>query len=99
MLAGCPYAVRSRVSVDEFRLLISGLQDEQVSIPNDNIGGISLPCDEFRFIRLSEPTSTLSRSNNIKELMVMKDSEAQLRLSVLQVGSAVLYRLIHKELT
>jgi hypothetical protein len=62
MLAGCPYTVRSRVSVDEFRLFIS------------------LLCDEFRFINLSERISVLLQSDNFKDVMVMKDSEAQLRL-------------------
>jgi hypothetical protein len=49
-----------------------------------NFGGLSLLCDEFRFVALSERLSAFRQSAEFKEVATMEDSEARLRLSALE---------------
>jgi hypothetical protein len=84
MLVGAPYSVRAPVSVDDFRLFVSALEDKPVEVTNSNFGGLSLLCDEFGFAALSERLSAFRRSPDFKDVTAQKDSEERLRLSALE---------------
>jgi hypothetical protein len=76
--------VRAPVSVDDFHLFVSALEDKDVEKTNANFGRLSLLCDEFHFASLSERLSAFWESAEFKEVSVMEDSESRLRLSVLE---------------
>jgi hypothetical protein len=59
-LASAPDPVRSAVSVDDLRLFISTLDDKEYVVTNANFGGLSLLCDEFGCISLSQRLSAFS---------------------------------------
>jgi hypothetical protein len=60
------------------------LADKDVEVTNANFDGLSLLCDEFRFAALCERLSAFRQSADFKEVATMGDSEARLRLSVLE---------------
>jgi hypothetical protein len=55
-----------------------------VAITNANFKGLSQLCDEFRFRDLAVQLSQFRESNDFKEQAMMEDSEARMRLSVLE---------------
>jgi hypothetical protein len=61
VLAVGRYSVRAAVSVDDFRLFVLALKDNEVEVTNGNFGGLSLLCDEFGFVSLSMTSVSLFR--------------------------------------
>jgi hypothetical protein len=53
-----PSALKSSVSVADFRRFVSALEGDVVGITKENVGGLSLLCDELGFeelaVKLSE---------------------------------------------
>jgi hypothetical protein len=63
-------SVRAAVSVDDFCHLVLALEDKSVEVTNANFGSLSLLCDEFGFVVLSERLSVFRQSADIKEFAV-----------------------------
>jgi hypothetical protein len=59
-----------------------------VAITNENIGGLSLLCDESGFEELVARLSEFRRSPACKEALMMEDTEARLRLSAMEEQAA-----------
>jgi hypothetical protein len=76
-----PYTVRAPVSVDDFRQFVLALEDKDVEVTNANFVGLSLLCDDFGFVSLSERLLTFRQSADFKEVAILEDSEVRLRLS------------------
>jgi hypothetical protein len=83
-LATSPYSVRAAVSVRDFRLFVFALEDKNVEVTRTNFHGLSLLCDEFGFVSLSERLCTFRQSTDFPEMAVVEDAEARLRLSALE---------------
>jgi hypothetical protein len=102
VLAGAPYSVRAPVSVDDFRQFVLALEDKDVEVTNANFGALSLLCDEFRFFGLYERLSAFRQPSAFKQVAVVEDSEARLRLSAVEerlLQSDRGFLLLQKELT
>jgi hypothetical protein len=84
MLMATPYALKSSVSVADFRQFISALEGGAVAITKENVGGLSLLCDEFGFEELAAKLSEFRRLPAFKDVPTTKDTEARLRLSALE---------------
>jgi hypothetical protein len=78
------YWLKLSVSVADFRLFASALEGDAVDIANDNIGGLSLLCDEFGFEELAVELSEFRQSPTFKETPATEDAEARLQLSALE---------------
>jgi hypothetical protein len=74
-LTSSPYSVRAPVWVDDLRELVLGLEDKSVQITNANLGGLSLLCDQFCFIGLSEQLSAFRQSADFNEVVVIEKAE------------------------
>jgi hypothetical protein len=59
-LLNSPYTLKSRVSLGAFEDFVAALEDEAVTITNDNMSGLSRRGDEFRFRDLATAV-TISR--------------------------------------
>jgi hypothetical protein len=82
-LTTSPYAVRSQVSLEDFREFVSALEGHAIKIKKDNIKGLSALCGEFGFRDLGARLSTFRDLGDFKEAETIKVSEAR-RLSVLE---------------
>jgi hypothetical protein len=83
-LTAPPYALKSSISVADFRQFVSALEGDAVAITSKNIGGLSLPCDEFGFEELAMQLSKFRRSPAFKEGPMMEGTEARMWLSALE---------------
>jgi hypothetical protein len=79
-----PYTLISQVSQSDFGTFVSALEGASLSITNDNMGGLSLLSEEFRFGALSERLSQFRKSDDFKENGTMEVLEARKRLSALE---------------
>jgi hypothetical protein len=84
VLAGAPYSVRAPVSVEDFRQFVLALEGQDVEVTQANFDGLSLLCKKFRFEILSERLSAFRQFGSFREVTLMEDSEARLRLSALE---------------
>jgi hypothetical protein len=75
-LTSFPHSVRALVGVDDFREFVLVLEDKSVQITNADLGGLSLLCDQFCFIGLSEWLSAFQRSANFKAVVMIEEAEA-----------------------
>jgi hypothetical protein len=66
-LTTSPYIVRSHVSQSDFGTFVSALEGSSVPLTKDNMGGLSLLCEEFQFGELSECLSQFRDSDDFKE--------------------------------
>jgi hypothetical protein len=81
-LLGCPYQVKSQVSVPAFREFVSALEGKCPEITSANVEGLSLLCDEFGFEALTAQLLSISR--------LSAPSDADARVLICELDSRVL---------
>jgi hypothetical protein len=83
-LIAFPYNVKSQVSFAVFREFVSALEGTTITIRNSNFSALSQLCDEFGFRELAEELGQFRDSEKFKKQMTTEDSEARMRLSILE---------------
>jgi hypothetical protein len=93
-LTATPYVLTSEVSFSDFVEFVSELEDKHVQITRDNVRGLSLLCDEFRFQAFSRRISKSHKASNLMKSAPMEDSEARMRIAVLEEQVAQLQQAV-----
>jgi hypothetical protein len=66
-LVSSPYALKSQVSLAHFREFMEALEGTEVTITNENFGGLSQLCQEFGFQAFVTRLSQFRQSGDFKE--------------------------------
>jgi hypothetical protein len=91
-LAAFPYALRSSVSVSDFRRFVSALEGNAVAIAIKNIGGLSLLCEEFGFGDLAVKVSEFQEIGYSTEAA----QERPVEVSTVAYANSAYFLVVHQ---
>jgi hypothetical protein len=80
-LLAAPYTIRSSVSLAVFQDCLAALNKETFELTNDNVGGLSLLCAEFRFRALAARLSEFKASPAFRAVRARENAHARLRIA------------------